>query len=721
MDEQFRKKPITYDELYEKIKKIIKKEEELDVINAAYAFALAHHAGKKRLNGDDYITHPIEVANILTDLNVDYVTLAAALLHETINHSDAKYSEIEEEFGEEIAKIVNSISKINRLELTDNKDATAAYLRKVLVGLSEDVRVLFIKLADRLHNMRTLYALPVEEQKAKALETTTVLIPIAHRLGINTIKSELEDWCLRYTKPDVYNDILEKLDASREELNDLLQKMKDSISEILTNNGVSFKIKGRVKSVHSLYNKMDNGKRFDDIYDILALRVFVDTEEDCYLTIGLIHSKYRPMPRRFKDYIAKPKENMYQSLHTTVIGIDGHPFEIQVRTYEMDEIAEKGIASHWSYKEKGTVKIQAMMEQKLEMFRNVIEQNSDVTSDQDFATSVNTEIIGDLIYCYTPKGDVLELPKGATPIDFAYRIHSGVGERCIGAIVNDQIVPLDHELEDGDVVKINTGKEPNPNKDWLNFAKTAQARGKIKSYFSKQDRANYINVGKELLEKEIHKRKLVVSDVLSEDNINKVLYDLRIDTLDDLYLNIGSLRYTPGYVIDVIYADKKDVVDIYLGKVGNRSNISNKAHKGDIIVAGIDDILVTIAQCCKPVKGDPIIGYITKGQGIAVHKKDCINIKNSNRLIDVEWNMSSDSAYLTDLRVTTSIGKNNLLDIITKASQKDIFIESVTTIEEETQTVFDITIKTTDATHLENFIADLKSLPSLISVERKNR
>ena len=721
MKEQLYVKPITYDELYTKIKKIIKKEKELDIIHSAYAFALEHHAGKKRLNGDDYISHPLEVANILTDLNVDYVTIAAALLHETINHTDATLKEIEDEFGEEIAKIVNSVSKINRLELSDNKDATAAYLRKVLVGLSEDVRVLFIKLADRLHNMRTLYALPVEEQKAKANETTAVLIPIAHRLGINSIKSELEDWCLRYTKPDVYNDILEKLDASRDELNDLLQKMKDSISEILTSNGVNFKIKGRVKSVHSLFNKMDNGKRFEDIYDILALRVFVDTEEDCYLTIGLIHSKYRPMPRRFKDYIAKPKENMYQSLHTTVIGIDGHPFEVQVRTYEMDEIAEKGIASHWSYKEKGAVKVQAMMEQKLEMFRNVIEQNNDVSSDSDFATSVNNEIIGDLIYCYTPKGDVLELPKGATPIDFAYRIHSGVGERTIGAIVNDQIVPLDHELEDGDVVKINTGKEPNPNKDWLNFAKTAQARGKIKSYFSKQDRTNYINYGKELFEKEVKKRKLVLNDVLSEDNVNKVLYDLRVDTLDDLFLNVGSLRYTPGYVIDVIYADKKDVVDIYLGKVSNRADLTNKAHKGDIIVAGIDDILVTIAQCCKPVKGDPIIGYITKGEGICVHKKDCINIKNSNRLIPVEWNMNSDSHYLTDLRISTTIGKNNLLDIITKASQKDIFIESVATIEEETQTIFDLTIRTDDSMHLENFIADLKSLSSVISVERKNR
>ena len=711
-------KPITYDELYEKIKKIIKKQDELDIINNAYGFALNKHEGRKRRNGDDYISHPLEVANILTDLNVDYVTLASAILHETINHGETTVDEIKEEFGEEIATIVHSLSKINRLELSDDKDSSAAYLRKVLVGLSEDVRVLFIKLADRLHNMRTLDALTIEEQKQKANETTSVLIPIAHRLGINSIKSELEDLCLKYTKPDVYNDILEKLDASREQLNEYLLEMKQSISDILTENGIPFKIKGRVKSVHSLYNKMDNGKRFSDIYDILALRVFVDTEQECYLTIGLIHSKFRPMPRRFKDYVANPKENMYQSLHTTVFGVEGQLFEVQVRTYEMDEIAEKGIASHWSYKEKGSVKVQSMMEHKLEMFRNVIESNSNVESDTEFANNLNSELLSEVIYCYTPKGDVLELPKGATPVDFAYRIHSGVGDRTIGAIVNDQIVPLDYELQDGDIVKINTGKEANPNKDWLNFVKTSQAKSKIKSYFSKQDRVNYINIGKEMLEKEIRRKKLSFSDVLTEENLNKVFKDTHTTDLEDLYLSIGSLRYTAGYIVDLLFEDKKDVMDIYLSKVTNRSNLTNKAVKGDIIVAGTDDILVTIASCCKPVKGDPIVGYITKGEGIAVHKKDCQNIKTSNRLIDVEWNMDSESSYLTDLTIKVIKGKNQLLDIITKASQKDVYIESVKTYEDVDSTTFAVTIKTTNSTQLDNFISDLKSLPFLIDVGR---
>ncbi len=714
-------KPITYDELYEKIKKIIKKQDELDIINNAYAFALNKHAGKKRRNGDDYVTHPLEVANILTDLNVDYVTLASSIIHETVNHSDATIDEVKEEFGEEIATIVHSLSKINRLELSDDKDSSAAYLRKVLVGLSEDVRVLFIKLADRLHNMRTLDALTPEEQKQKANETTSVLIPIAHRLGINSIKSELEDLCLRYTKPDVYNDILEKLDASREQLNEYLLEMKQSISDILTENGIPFKIKGRVKSVHSLYNKMDNGKRFSDIYDILALRVFVDTEQECYLTIGLIHSKFRPMPRRFKDYVANPKENMYQSLHTTVFGVEGQLFEIQVRTYEMDEIAEKGIASHWSYKEKGSVKVQSMMEHKLEMFRNIIEANNNIESDTEFANNLSSELLSDVIYCYTPKGDVLELPKGATPVDFAYRVHSGVGDRTIGAIVNDQIVPLDYELQDGDIVKINTGKESNPNKDWLNFVKSSQAKSKIKSFFSKQDRTNYINTGKEMLEKEIRRKKLSFSDVLTDENLEKVFKDTHTTDLEDLYLSIGSLRYTAGYIVDLLFEDKKDVMDIYLSKITNRSTLSNKAIKGDIIVAGTDDILVTIASCCKPVKGDDIIGYITKGEGIAVHKKDCQNIKSSTRLIDVEWNMDSEASYLTDLIIKVIKGKNQLLDIITKASQKDVYIESVKTIEDVDSTTFAVTIKTTNSSQLEMFISDLKSLPFLISVERKSK
>ena len=358
---------ITFEKLYEKIKSNIKDTEELLLIKEAYNFAFLCHQGMKRLTGEDFINHPLQVANILNDLNVDAITLTAALLHEVMNNGDTSLNEIKDKFGEAVATIVDSITKINKLELVDDSESSAIYLRKVLVGLATDVRVLFIKLADRLHNMRTNYVINPKKQKQKAYETQAVLIPIAHRLGINSIKSELEDLCLYYTKPDVYNDILEKLNESKGELNDALNEMKESITNILTDQGLKFKIKGRVKSVHSIYNKLANGKKWNDIYDILALRVILDKVSDCYMAVGLLHSKYRPIPKRFKDYIAMPKANMYQSLHTTVFGVDGHLFEVQFRTYEMDEFAEKGMASHWSYKEHGSKKVQNIMEQKLEM------------------------------------------------------------------------------------------------------------------------------------------------------------------------------------------------------------------------------------------------------------------------------------------------------------------------------------------------------------------
>ena len=711
-------KPITYDELYAKLVKIMKKDEELDVINKAYTFALEKHKDKKRKNGDVYISHPLEVANILSDLNVDYITIACALLHETLNHSETTLDEIRKNFGEEISTIIKSISKINKLELSDNKDSSVQYLRKVLVGLSEDVRVLFIKLADRLHNMRTLYALSSEEQKQKANETATVLIPIASRLGINSIKGELEDLCLRYTKPDVYQDILDKLEASREELNELLIEMKENISEILTSNGIKFQIKGRVKSVHSLYNKMDNGKRWNDIYDILALRVFVETEQDCYATIGLIHAKFRPMPRRFKDYIANPKENMYQSLHTTIFGVEGNLFEVQVRTYEMDEIAEKGIASHWSYKEKGSVKIQNLMEQKLEMFRNIIEQNNETTSDMEFASNLNEELLSDVIYCFTPKGDVIELPKHATPIDFAYRIHSGVGDRTIGALVNDQIVPLNYELQDGDIVKINTAKESSPKQDWLNFVKTSQARSKIKAFFNKQDRVHYIEQGKNLLEKEIRRRKLSYNEVLTDEHINKLIKDTHTNDLEELYLSLGALQFTPSYLINLIYEDKKDVVDIYLAKCSQNPNNKEIKYKDDILVAGTNDILVSMAKCCRPIKGDKIVGYITKGDGVIVHKSNCPNIKESSRLISVEWNENTNSSFLAELSVKAIKGNNTLLSIFTKASQKEIFIETMNSYDEGDYIRYILLVKTPNTNELDLFINELKAINDIIEAER---
>ena len=693
----------------------LKKRENYEEIKRAYEYALKEHAGMKRLSGDDFITHPLEVTRILLDLNVDDTTLIAAMLHEVINNGNTTYEDLKENFGEEVAMIVNSVSKINKLELPDNDEKSIIYLRKILVGLAEDVRVLYIKLADRLHNMRTNWAINPTKQKEKASETMNVLVPIAHRLGINSIKSELEDLSLYYLKPDVYNDILEKLNNTVAELDEYLEEMKESIIELLTDAGIKFEIKGRVKSVYSIYNKLNNGKEWNKIYDILALRVFVDTVAECYQVIGLIHSRFRPMPKRFKDYIASPKENMYQSLHTTVFGVEGKVFEIQVRTYEMDEIAEKGVASHWSYKEKGTKKIQSIMEQKLEMFRNVIEANTN-ESDVDFENAINSNIFADTIYTYTPKGDVVELPIGSTPIDFAYRIHSKVGDTTVGAIVNDQIVPLSYELQDDDVVNIKTNQGATPNKDWLNIAKTNQAKNKIKAYFSKKDKEEYIEKGKSILEKELRKRKLAFGEVLTSEAIDKLIKDLKLKDIEDIYLALGSLRYTASYIINLINNDKHNVDDALLERKRDLPKIN---YKGDILVEGQSNIMVNIAKCCMPVKGDEIIGYITKGQGISVHKKECPNVpQDSERTIDVAWNMDSNNYYYTNIYVTIKDNKDILAEVITEVGKKNSLVRSCKTIQKNDNLVYELNIRIADKDELEKICNGILKLSDVLEVNK---
>ena len=692
--------------------------DKLEIIEKAYNYALKKHEGKKRKDGSDYITHPLSVAKILCDLNVDETSIVSALIHETIKESNATPEEIEKLFGKDIRKIVESLTKINRLKLNDESESGSLYLRKVLVGLSEDPRVLIIKLADRLHNMRTLSSLPKTKQKQKAIETMNVLIPIAHRLGINSIKSELEDLSLKYSKPDVYNSILEKLDGTREELNSVLDEMIESVSEILSSHNIKFKIKGRVKSVYSIYTKLSTGRKWSDIYDILAMRAIVENESDCYLGAGLIHAKYRPIPKRFKDYIAMPKSNMYQSLHTSVFGVGGHIFEIQLRTKEMDDIAENGIASHWSYKEHTSNNIKNLMDQKLEMYKNLIDSYKEDENDELFKKHVEDELLSDLIYVFTPKGDVMELPSNSTPVDFAYRIHTNVGEHMVGAIVNENIVPLDYKLQDGDIVKINTEQNSTPNKDWLNFVKTSQAKNKIKAYFSKIDKEKYIELGSSLLEKEIRKQKLSSREVLSDNNIKKICKDLKVKSLEDIYLNIGSLRYTPSYIINLIYEDKRNVQDVLLDKILNNSRSKNIIeHKNDIIVAGTDDILVNIAECCYPVKGDEIIGYITKGNGVTVHKKNCYNLKGIEaRLIDVSWNPLSDNTYISKLKVYTNDNSNNMLEIITKASLKNIIVTSINEFHKNNTQGYSITIKVPDKDTLDSFIDSIRVLSFVESV-----
>ncbi len=714
---------ITIDDLIERFKKYNDNEEDIDLIRKAYDYAEKKHFGQKRISGDDYILHPLNVALILTEISADASCMAAALLHDTIEDSDATKEEIEKLFGTEVALLVDGVTKINKLNFSSDSEASAANQRKILVGLSEDPRVIIIKLADRLHNMRTINVLSVEKQKKKAKETLEILTPVAHRLGIYKIKSELEDLSLRYLKPDAYFDIVEKLNQKKSERDAAIGKMIGEVSDLLNEHNIPHEIKGRSKSIYSIYNKMSKGKRFDDIYDILALRVFVDTEQECYLALGLIHSKYKPVPKRFKDYIAMPKTNLYQSLHTTVFGIDGNLFEIQIRTYEMDKIAEYGIASHWSYKEHkdGEKSSKDAMEQKLQIFRNIIELNEEANNSEEFISSVKKDILtNDVIYVYTPKGDVIELPKDSTPVDFAYKVHSEVGDHVSLAIVNDNIVTLDYKLKTGDIIKVNTNNAVKPSKDWLNFVVTTGAKNKIKSYYSKLEKDENIEKGTELLEKELRKENIGINEFLSNKNIEIILNELKLNDVNDIYINIATGKNTPNSIIKIISNNNTEKKDVDIAtKINETTYYKETNSNNDVLVEGISEIKTSLSSCCKPIPGDNIIGYITRGSGITVHRINCHNITDTDeRLINVKWNTLKDKKYPSDILVYTNT-YDNLLDIITKASANNIIIDSIATINKSEYKVYRMTVIVGNKDILEKFMNDLLNLNFVQKVERE--
>ena len=712
---------ITIDELIDKFKIYNSNINDENLIRRAYEYAEKKHFSQKRISGDDYILHPLNVALILTEISADAPCMAAALLHDTIEDSDATKEEIEREFGSEIALLVDGVTKINKINFTSDSEASAANQRKILVGLSEDVRVIIIKLADRLHNMRTISVLSEEKQKKKAKETLEILTPVAHRLGIYKIKSELEDLSLRYLKPDAYFDIVEKLNLKKVERDEAVSKMMNEVSSLLTEHNIPHEIKGRSKSIYSIYNKLAKGRPFNDIYDILALRVFVDTEQECYLVLGLIHSKYKPVPKRFKDFVAMPKTNLYQSLHTTVFGIDSELFEIQIRTYEMDKIAEYGIASHWSYKDgiDGSKANKDSMEQKLQIFRNIIELNEDSSSPEEFVSSVKKDILtNDVIYVYTPKGDVIELPVDSTPVDFAYKVHSEVGDSMIGAIVNDCIVPLDYKLSTGDIIKINTNKASKPSKDWLNFVVTSGAKNKIRAYYSKLEKDETIEKGTDILEKELRKENISINDFLSNKNIDIILSALKLKDIDELYMMLGIGKYSPNQIIKIINKKKEEKIDLQTKINETNYQKDNSIKNNDVLVEGMKEIKASISGCCKPIPGDNIIGYITRGFGITVHRSSCKNILDTDeRLVNVKWN-NLNKKYSTDILVYTNT-YDNLLDIITKASTNNIIIDSISTINKSEYKVYSMTILVENKEKLEKFSNDLMNLTFVQKVERQ--
>lgn len=714
---------VTFDILMSKVSVYIKEKKELDMIQEAYELAQNVHFGTYRMTGEPYIEHPLTVAYILTDINADYETICAGLLHDVIEDTEITKEEIANKFGKTIADLVDGVTKINKLNFeSSGTKASIATQRKILVGLCNDVRVIFVKLADRLHNMRTLYVHTEETQKEKANETLQILIPIAHRLGMNKWKSELEDLCLRYSKPDVYFGIVGQLNQSKAERDMVVKEMMNRVSKLLKDNHIEFEIKGRAKSIYSIYKKLDKGKKFSDIYDLLALRVFVNTEQECYQVLGIIHSKYRPIPKRFKDYIAMPKTNMYQSLHTTVFGFDGYLFEIQIRTYEMDEVAERGIASHWSYKENGgsgkVAKIDAM-EEKLQFFRSIIELNEEETNDEAFVKSVTEDVFKDTIYVFTPNGDVIELPNGATPIDFAYRVHSRVGEQMVGAIVNGNIVPLDYQLKDNDIVKINTNKNSSgPSREWISMAKTTGAKNKIKAFFNKMDKEEYQKRGEEMLLKELRKQKIVFNEFLSNGNVEKILNEYKYNNLDELYMNIGNNRLSTLSVIRLVTQEEPAREEVILRKT-QAKNIDLSELKDDIIVDGIDTIKVNVASCCKPVPGDSIVGYISKGYGINIHRTICPNVKEvEERTISVHWNTKIEKKYPATLLIRTQKVDNLLLDIISKTSNNNILVQSVNAYMHHSDITYNLTILVPTLDELTKFIHEIESIPDVYDVER---
>ena len=666
---------ITYDKVQKRIKTYIEDKKELELVKRAYEFARDKHEGQYRKTGEPYITHPLSVAMILTEIYADSETLCAGLLHDVLEDCDCTEEEMEKAFGKTITRIVQGVTKLSRIHFSTENDYLIEYYKKIIVGMSEDVRVIIVKLADRLHNLRTLWALPKEKQKEKAHEALDILAPIGDHLGIHRIKSELEDLSLRYLKPDIYYDIAEHLNQTKMERENTVQEMLNEVTELLTEHHIPHEIKGRAKSIYSIYHKLQNGKTFNTIYDLLGLRILVNTEQECYVALGLIHSKFRPMSHRFKDYIAMPKPNMYQSLHTTIFGIDGYLFEIQIRTHEMDEVAENGIASHWAYKENNGSEKNANLtnttQQKLQFFKSIIDLSQENLSSEDFVNSVKNEVLNNNIYCYTPKGDVIELPRGSSPIDFAYKIHTKVGETTVGAIVNDQIVPLDYELHNNDIVKINTNKSARPSREWLNIAKNTTTRNKIKNYFTKSERDIYIDKGKYLIEKALRKRKIVINEFFQDENIEKIHKEYKdIENIEDIYLNIGNEKIAANSIINVIHKDEDNIP--------KPRTITRKQRSSspDIIVSGIDKVKVNLAKCCYPVYGDSIIGYITKGNGIRVHRMNCQNLEElEDRTVEVKWNHNVNKNYLSCLLIYSNSGENHLDDIERALSTVNIGIE----------------------------------------------
>lgn len=652
----------------------------------------------------------LETSIILTTVYADIETITASLLYKLLTEGKVIEKDLLEEFPVEIVRIVTGAYKLDKIIYSTENEYLIEYYKKIIVGMTEDVRVIMINLASRVTLMRNIKNRKREEAKKIAKESLEIVAPIAHHLGIYKLKSELEDLSLKVLKPDVYHDIVEKLNSKKKERDDLINKMTNAVKEILDSHSINYEIKGRSKSIYSIYNKLDKGRKFNDIYDLFALRIMVNDESTCYLVLGLIHSKFKPIPKRFKDFIAMPKSNGYQSLHTTVFGIDNTLFEIQIRTYEMNEVAENGLAAHWSYKENRKADNLSSTDKKLEFFKTVIDNYQNKVDTNNIMLEMQDTKMHGNIYVFSPKGDVFELPYGATPIDFAYKVHTKVGEEMIGAVVNNKIVPLNYVLEDNDVVKINTSKSSTgPKLSWLKIAKLNQTKNKIKAYFQKERKEEIIKYGEDSLDKYLRKKHISKKELLSDDNLKKILKELKCKDVNELFLNLGNNKFVPKTIVDIIYPHEVIRVQEREEKIRNNT---------DIKVSGIDNIKVNIASCCTPIPGDEITGFITKNNGITIHRKECSNVKNVDRLLEVKWQKQIKNKYLTKIRIYTNSNTSNLTDIINKLSSNGLVINNVITNVVDLKYNYVLSFKVSSNLELSNIYKNLMKLDYIVDIER---
>lgn len=628
-------------------------------LRKAYRYAEWAHFGQKRISGEDFFIHPVEVAKILADLQLDMETIVGGLLHDVVEDTGVTLEDIKSEFGAEVALLVDGVTKLKKLEFKSKEEHQAENLRKMFLAMAKDIRVVLIKLADRLHNLRTLNYQSEAKQREKAEETLEIFAPLAHRLGIYRIKWELEDISFRYRHQEEYYRLKELVASTRQKREEFIQEVIDNMSKRLEEMGIKAEITGRPKNFYSIYQKMlEQQKDFTEIFDVLAVRILVDSVKDCYGALGIVHTVWKPIPGRFKDYIAMPKTNMYQSLHTTVIGPHGEPFEIQIRTFEMHRTAEFGIAAHWRYKEN--VKGEKTFDQKLVWLRQLLDWQNDLRDAKEFMDSLRLDIFAHSVFVFTPKGDVVELPAGSVPIDFAYRIHTDVGHRCIGAKVNGRIVPLDYKLKNGNIIEVITNKSSGPSRDWLNIVKTSNAKARIRHWFKKEKKEENIVKGRELLEREVRKQSLEMS-VLKKEPLLEAGRKFNFNTVDDVYAAVGDGQVTALMILGRIkeglniQEDKQLTPEELLAKQTGRGGWG-KPTQG-IRVKGIDNLLIRLAHCCNPVPGDEIIGYITRGRGVSIHRGDCKNIEDlrnseAERLVEVTWDEDFDSSFHVKLEVS---------------------------------------------------------------------